>query len=78
MTKENVPELEAGFLSYYTLHWIGHYLNIGSKLTDKDIPKITPEDKVNYLHIYLHLYILNEWIETLFFVKIFIYRDEVC
>ena len=40
---KDIPELQAGCVSHYLLGWISHYLSIGSSLTEKDIPPITPE-----------------------------------
>ena len=30
--EKDIPELTANWISYYTLHWIGHFLNLGSKI----------------------------------------------
>ena len=30
--EKDSPELTANWLSYYTLHWIGKFLNLGSKI----------------------------------------------
>ena len=40
---KDIPEVQAGCVSHYLLGWISHYLSIGSSLTEKDIPPITPE-----------------------------------
>ena len=34
------PELRAGTFSRLTLHWIGHYLGLGSTIEEKSLPEI--------------------------------------
>ena len=33
--EKDIPELTANWISYYTLHWIGHFLNLGSKIKER-------------------------------------------
>ena len=37
---KDIPELRAGTFSQLTLHWIGHYLGLGSKINEKSLPVI--------------------------------------
>ena len=30
--EKDIPELTANWISYYTLHWLGRFLNLGSKI----------------------------------------------
>jgi len=32
--EKDSPELTANWFSYYTLHWIGKFLNLGSKIKE--------------------------------------------
>ena len=50
---EKIPELKAGLLSSYTLHWLNFYFDLGSKITDENIPH--PIDERNIEIIYSEL-----------------------
>ena len=45
----DIPELRANKFSHYTLHWIGHYLGIGNKISEKDIPGIISKREADTL-----------------------------
>ena len=37
---QNIPELKSSAFSRLTLHWIGYYLGLGSKIEEKSLPEI--------------------------------------
>ena len=47
--EKDSPELTANWLSYYTLYWIGKFLNLGSKIKESDLPDVIPEREASDL-----------------------------
>ena len=43
------PELRAGTFSRLTLHWIGHYLKLGSEIVEKSLPEILETREADHL-----------------------------